>query len=123
MEATRLVEELNRAWRKQRYDDLRRYFHQDVVLTIPGVEPLHGIDAMIDSYRQFGEAAVIHRFDAIEVSVHQHGPIALCRYDFEVDYETAAGRFVERGAEIYAIDERLVPPRVVWRTQVTGPAG
>lgn len=120
MDIEQFIRDLNETWREHRYQDLRQYFADDVVMLQPGGHAvLKGVDAMIDSYRQFGEVGTIHAFDITELSVYNYSSFVMCHMGFTVDYEIQAGRFVENGLEIYTIDNSGPEPRIVWRTQIT----
>lgn len=115
----KFVRDLNTAWKDRRYEDLYKYFHDDVVMLPPGTgEPIMGIEPMVQSYRQFVSMGTIHSFDITNVTMYEYGAVSMCHMRFDVDYEIESGRFREEGLEVYAIDTSDADPRVVWRTQI-----
>lgn len=117
-----LLLDLSDTWLEGRYDDLRRFYDPDVAMLPPGgLEPIVGVDAMIDSYRQFGKVGTLHHFELEDINIVEHRSTAVCHVTFEVDYEIGSGRYRERGVEVYVIDTTQDPPRIVWRTQVSKP--
>lgn len=111
--------DLNFAWYEGRYDDLERYYHPDVVMSVPGcLQPVVGRAAMLETYREFAEAVKVHAFSINQMEVFAYDGVELCHLDFEVDYETSDGRFQEQGRDVYVIKENAHgEKRVVWRTQ------
>jgi len=119
----RFVRDLNRAWVEERYEDLRAFFDDDVVLLTPGAgDATVGAESMVESYRQFASLATVHGFEVTGVELFARGPVVMAHARFDVDYEISTGRFRESGLEIYAIDVSGdvsgSSPKVVWRTQV-----
>ena len=115
------IRDLNNTWLEGRFDDLHAYFNANVVMLPPGeVQPVVGVDAMVESYREFGSLGIVHSFEILEVVVHEFGPLAVCQVSFVIDYEMQARRFRENGLEVYALDTSRETPQVVWRTQIPG---
>lgn len=111
---------MNEAWRNHRFEDLYKYYHDDVVMLPPGgSEPIAGVEAMVESYRQFGKIGTIYQFEITELTVFTFDTIAICHMRFTVDYKTNSNRFNEEGLEIYTVAISGAVPKIVWRTQVT----
>ena len=114
-----IVEGINAAWLAGRFDELRDYFHPDVVLAQPGVaRRAVGRDALIDSYRQFAAAATMHSFTPGEVHVDAAGDSAVTTMPWEMDYEMDGQRYQERGWELLVFGRRDGRWVVLWRTVV-----
>ncbi len=112
------IKELTDTWLEERYDDLYEFFHQDVALLPPGsVAPIIGRELVIDSYRQFASVGTVHKFDILEITLHTYEHTTVCDMLFEVDYELDAGRYHERGLEVYVIDTSGPKFNILWRTQ------
>ena len=115
-----LIRDMNAAWLAQNHDALYPYFHKDVVMVPPGGDiPIVGVEAMVQSYRDFNAMGTIHDFKILEVNVYHYSGVCMCHMRFEVDYEIEAGRFSEKGQEIYAIENAQQEPKIVWRTQIS----
>ncbi len=114
-----LVRAINDCWLGGRYDDLRRYFHPGIKLAMPGFEQsVAGRDAIIDSYRDFGERATVRRFEARPSHVDVIGPTAVSATRFEIDYEIEGNSFSESGTDVLVFQHGDDGWRVVWRTVV-----
>ena len=112
------VRRLNRSWLEGRLDDLRQYFADDVCLLPPGTaQPIMGVDAVINTYREFLAIGTLHRFELSNITTFVSGNVGVCRLDFDVDYEIESGRFVESGSEVYVLDLQGAEPKIIWRTQ------
>ncbi len=119
MDLQRFIADLNDTWREARYDDLPRFFAEGVGLLPQGyVDPIVGVDAMVESYRQFGAEGKVHRFEVTQEHCHTYPGVAVYRLYFDVDYEIESGRFVESGLETYCISLAGDAPKIVWRTQL-----
>ncbi|MDX1438952.1 MAG: nuclear transport factor 2 family protein [Rubricoccaceae bacterium] len=115
----RFIRELNDTWRAQRYEDLASFFHNDVVLLPPGSEePVESVEAIVESYRQFGASATIHSFTIEQIRVYDFKTVALCQMGFDIDYEIESGRYREHGMEVYVVENSGHDPKIIWRTQV-----
>ena len=109
---------LNDAWLDQNFEELYAYFSKDCVLLAPsGNETLTGVEAMVDSYRQFSELAHIHDFSVMDIQTYTRSDLAVCHVSFEIDYELGDERHIEQGMEIYVLSVTGSYLQVVWRTQ------
>src|SRR5437763_12930081 len=100
-DVTSIVAKINDAWPKGRFDELRDYFHPDVVLAQLGFgRRTVGRDALIDSYRQFVSEATIHSFTQGELHVDATGGSAVATLPWEMDYEIEGQRYRERGWDL-----------------------
>jgi len=114
-----IVRNINDAWLHGRFDELRDYFHPDVVLAQPGVaKRMVGRDALIDSYRQFAASATIHSFTTGDVQVDGGGDSAVTTMPWEMDYTIEGQRYQERGWDLLVFGKREGRWVVVWRTVV-----
>jgi hypothetical protein len=101
---------INDAWVNGRFDELREYFHTDVVLAQPGLaRRIVGRDALIDSYRQFAAEAA-GSFRAGEIRVDAAGDSAVTTMPWTTDEE--------RGWDLLVFGKRDGRWVVVWRTIV-----
>lgn len=120
METTeQFIRNLNDAWINKQFDDLRKYFHDSVVMLPPGATvAITGADNMVESYRQFVDTAKIHAFQTKQISCFNFDSISVCHMPFEIDYEYGGQRSREVGMEVYSIGKFASGLKVVWRTQV-----
>ena len=111
--------DLNDAWVEQRYDDLYGFYHDDVVMLPPGLsEPMVGVEAVVQSYREFGKIGKLHGFKVTDFKQFDYGSAVMCHMRFEVDYQIGTDRFQEEGLEVYTVVAADSKLQVVWRTQI-----
>jgi len=118
-EINAIVEKINAAWLAGRFDELREYFHPDVVVAQPGFGGRTvGREALIAGYADFTRDATIHSFTTGEVHIDQTAGSAVTTMPWTMDYEFGGQRYEEKGWELLVfgrLDGRWV---VVWRTMV-----
>ena len=118
-ELREIVTRINSAWLTRRFDELRDYFHPDVVLAQPGLaRRTVGREALIDSYRQFVSEATIHSFTPGETHVDEAAESAVTTTPWEMDYTIEGQRYQERGWDLLVFGKREGRWVVVWRTVV-----
>jgi hypothetical protein len=110
-----VVAAINAAWIAGRFDELRDYFHPDVVLAQPGrAKRMVGRDALIESYRDFMRNATIHSFTPGAVQVDG----VVSTMPWEMDYTFEGERYQERGWDLLVFGKHDARWVVVWRTVV-----
>lgn len=122
-EICRLVKAINDCWVEGGYDELRRYFHDGMLLAMPGFEKrIHGAGPILDSYRDFGTKAHIHSFEADEPQIDflERGSSAIAATGFTIDYEFDGTRYRETGTDLLAFAKIDGGWRVWWRTVIPG---
>lgn len=118
-EIAALVRTINDCWIEGRYDDLHRYFHDAMVLVMPGFEQrVEGAEPIIDSYRGFGEQATIHAFEAQEAQVDIVGSTAITATPFAIDYDFEGTRYRETGIDLLVFTREQDGWLVRWRTLI-----
>ncbi len=119
IEIARLVAEINEHWLEGHYEELRRYFDPQMVLAMPGFERrVEGAEAIIESYREFGDQATIHRFEPGDARVDVLGPSAVVATGFAIDYEYEGTRYRETGTDLLVFVRKEDGWSVRWRTVV-----
>jgi len=114
-----IVTAINEAWLAGRFDELRDYFHPDVVLAQPGfAKRTVGREALIASYRDFVNRATIHSFTPGELQIDDSGDSAVTTMPWEMDYTIEGQRSQERGWDLLVFGKRDGRWVVVWRTVV-----
>lgn len=113
---------LNDCWQRGDVDALASCYHPDVVLLPPDLGvPIRGRDAVVASYRDFLEAARLDRFQAVDLDVFSFpagdGATHVAHLTFEIDYTLADERYLERGLEIYVMQEHAGRLQIIWRQQ------
>lgn len=111
-----LVERLNAAWPARRWDELLHVFHVDVVLVPAGSgSRVVGRDAVIESYRDFVDQAVLHGLEMGRAAIDVFGSTAVALCPYTVDYEFDGVRRVESGHDLLVLRGDGASWRVVWR--------
>jgi ketosteroid isomerase-like protein len=114
-----VVAAINDAWLYGRFDELRDYFHPDVVLAQPGFGGRTvGRQALIENYRQFAREATLRSFTAGEVHIDAAGDSAVTTMPWTMEYEIAGAQYEERGWDLLVFGKRDGRWVVVWRTVV-----
>lgn len=116
------VRQLNDAWLAGRFDDLKHFFHPEVVLEHPGFKTRTvGRDPLIKSYADFAAQATIDSFETGEPQVDLSGDVAVTILPWRMKYQFGGNAFDESGWDILVWnrgEERWV---VVWRTVILKP--
>jgi hypothetical protein len=113
------TEEMDRCWMERRFSDLSRYIADDVVMVAPGGTPrMEGLDAAVESYRQFMGRSEVSRFVASDHIVTLRGHAAIVEYDWRMAWRDHGIDNEAKGREILAVVHRDTGWRVVWRTQL-----
>ena len=121
---------LNDAWLAQDYVGLSSLYHAEAVLLPPDVgEPITGLGAICDSYKDFHAACSVRNFAVTSHSSWAYGSsevkteaptTIMVHMRFEIEYQLneAADSVTEEGLEVYTLllsSEH--EPQIVWRAQ------
>jgi len=112
------IDDLNRTWQAGRYDDLKAFYHPDVVLLPPDAgEAIRGREAVVASYVDFGAAAELESFEAMDLAVFDFETTSSVHMPFVMRYRHEGRRFEDRGVELYTVQTGGLRPQIVWRCQ------
>ena len=115
--------DLNQCWQRGDLAAIADYYHPDVVLLPPDLgEPILGRDAVVDSYRDFLEAATLKNFEitSLEIFPFETGGNSatfVAHLAFDVAYSLDEDVFIEKGLEVYTISEQDGEMKILWRHQ------
>ncbi|MEI9849899.1 MAG: nuclear transport factor 2 family protein [Sphingomonas sp.] len=113
------TKQMDRCWMERRFGDLSGYLADDVVVVAPGGKHrIAGLDAAIESYREFMSRSDVDRFDSSGHVVTQRGATAVVEYDWDMSWTDQDASHVAEGREILVLAQRDHGWRVVWRTQL-----
>ena len=88
---------LNDAWTKGNPNDLKNYFHKDMVaITATDRERLEGKEACFTSWNNFTKAAKIHHWNELEPRIQIYGNTAVVTYYFDMSFDMG-GQTVKLG--------------------------
>lgn len=117
-EIRRFLLALNQAWQQGELDALAAFYHPDVVLLPPDLGPaIRGRDSVVASYREFLQSAQLERFEPTSLEVFSFPGSHVAHLNFEVDYTLAGERYLEKGLEVYALQETDGGLQIIWRQQ------
>ncbi len=121
-EVWQTVQALNACWLEGRPQALDPFFHEQVVMAMPGlVERVRGREAIVGSYAEFLKQATVHAFEPTDARVDVHVDVAVVTYQWKTDYELASVRYEETDSEILVLQRTDGRWQVLWRTLVLQP--
>ncbi len=97
LEVWQTLRALNDAWTKGKPDDLKNYFHRDMVaITATERERLEGRESCFTSWNNFAKAAKIHDWKELEPRIQIYGNTAVVTYYFDMSFDMG-GQTVKLG--------------------------
>lgn len=119
-EVWKTLRELNDAWTKGNPEDLKNYFHADMVAITPtDRNRREGREACVADWVEFAKAATIHRWKERDPKIQVYGNVAVVTYYFEITFEKggqtihSGGRdlfvFVQEGGRWWAVADHFSP--------------
>ncbi len=96
--------ELNDCWTtpEGNPDDLKKYFHKNMVAITPTVpHRLEGREACASGWKQFAKAATIHLWEAIEPKIEVYGSSAVVTYYFDMSFTMGGRRIDMKGRDMF----------------------
>lgn len=101
-EIKRTVDELNRTWRNQRFEELGQFFDEHIVMKGPGFKDLvPGREALVQSYAKFMKQSKVTEFAESNHSIHSWGDTAAATYDWTISYEQDGQVHRDSGQEMF----------------------
>jgi ketosteroid isomerase-like protein len=118
-----LISKINQAWLTSNFEELRGYFHDDVVTRGPSLESLgKGIDPCVKSFEDFLRAAKVDDFKESDVQVDLFGSSAIATFAWEIKYEMNGQNYHEAGHDVFVFTRDDGQWRAVWRAVLLSPA-
>jgi len=110
------------AWREGRPEDLRAFFHEDIVTVLPGLQVrVAGREPCVQSYRDFLAAATVQDYREAEPAVDVWGDTAVTTCRWEMAWEMNGQPCREAGHELFVFTRTAGRWLAVWRTLVPLP--
>lgn len=114
-----LVNRINGTWLQGDPNDLKKFFHPDIVVQPPGVSPrVHGRDACIASYQAFTEQAQVRSFEPRDAEIDVFGETIIASYRYRILYEMGGETFDEDAGDLLVFIKDGDNWLVVWRTMI-----
>ncbi len=119
------IRELNSTWQRGDFTALENFYHENVVLLPPDSgEPIQGRAAVIESYKDFNEQAMLTDFRITGLHAYPFGStiddpnstIHMVHMRFEVEYQLDGRNYWDSGLEVYAVVGNT-EPQIIWRSQ------
>lgn len=113
-----MINRLNDDWLNDRFENLSRYFHKQVVMIQTGThKKVTGREEMIDSYRKFMEESEVldFRIKNLRIDVFENTAIAI--YTFSIKYRVETTKYDEVGLETLVLNLHNGHWQIVWRNQ------
>lgn len=112
-----VIDNINRVWLQGDPQDLRQFFHPDVVVQPPGESPrVYGIEACVSSYAEFRSQARIQRFTPGDAEIDVFGDTAVATYRYEIAYILGDEAFDKTAGELLVLMHGDDGWRIIWRT-------
>jgi hypothetical protein len=101
------VQELNRAWRENRFEELGHFFDPDVVMKCPGFKDLvHRREALVKSYADFMAQSRVIDYAESDHLTHVWGDAAAVTYHWTMTYEQKGQTKRELGQDMFVFARR-----------------
>lgn len=111
--------DMDRCWQERRFDDLRNYLDENIAIVAPdGGARTAGIEAAIDSYREFLERSEVTRYETSDTIVTERGDTAILEYRWAMDWTSDGTAHTAEGREILVLNRSGEEWKAVWRIQL-----
>jgi len=118
-ELVTFAKDMDRCWMERRFTDLSRFIADDVVMVAPGGKHrMQGLEAAIESYREFMARSTVQHFQTSGYAVTRRGSAAVVEYDWDMAWSDQATGHQAKGREILMLARFEDGWRVVWRAQI-----
>lgn len=102
--AWKFVHTLNRVWTEGRPEELKDFFHSEIVAIVPtSRERLVGRDACIEGWTSFVKAATIYSWTETNPMVSVFGDTAIVTYEYQSDVLLGANRMSLTGRDMFTL--------------------
>ena len=116
-EIRHVLRNINHAWTEGPVDDLRKYFHEDMIIAQPGFGIRgEGKNACVDSYREFAGMASIDGLRESEHVILVWGDTAVASYRFDIEYELDGQAHQDAGYDLFVFTRQDGTWLAAWRT-------
>lgn len=118
-----ILHKINEAWSKGEADQLKEYFHDDLVILGPNLQRMgEGKKACMESYKEFIAQAIVHDYREIDHTIDVWGNTAVVTYVFDISYEMNGQTFRESGHDMFVFNREGEQWLAVWRMVLPSPA-
>jgi uncharacterized protein (TIGR02246 family) len=115
-EAWEFVRRINAAWLEGHPERLSELFHDRVVIVGPdGSRYAEGKEAVVESYRSFGEQATISDYRESDGKIDIYDTVAIVSYRYDIDYTIEGQSSRETGRDVIVLEKSDGRWLAVWR--------
>src|SRR5262245_60362394 len=115
----RILDEVTRAWLERRFDDLGRYFDEDIVMKGPALKDLvRGRAPLVASFVDFMTKSKVIHYEDSNHSVHTWDNTATASFDWTITYEQAGKTSTDHGQSLFVFARRQGEWRIVLRVML-----
>jgi ketosteroid isomerase-like protein len=101
-EIWKTLRDLNNTWTKGNPDDLKKYFHADMVAITPtDRKRREGREACVRDWTEFSKVAKIYSWKEIDPKIQIYGNTAVVTYYFELSFEREGQKMDFAGRDMY----------------------
>jgi len=101
------VKAINQAWTQEgRIDELKKYFHQDMVAIVPSDSSrLEGQTKCLNNWQEFALSTKINYFEESKplVQIYNQGKTAIVTYYYEGSFEMGGRTMILRGRDMMVL--------------------
>jgi ketosteroid isomerase-like protein len=117
-----IVQDVNRVCREgQGFDRLAAFFHEGMVMVLPGVDyRAEGRAACLRCYQDACSTMKIHRLDGSQERIDLWDGTAVAAYRYDCVWEWQGKTFTDEGREILVLVRDGQDWRIAWRTLIPG---
>ncbi|GAA5785257.1 hypothetical protein YWS52_15770 [Chitiniphilus shinanonensis] len=96
------VRAMNDAWTRGNPDDLRHFFHADMVAFAATVrDRIDGGPACIAGWKGFAESTRIHHWHELDPVIHVYGDAAVVAYYFDMSFDLGGRTHRSQGRDLF----------------------
>jgi hypothetical protein len=101
-EILNLIKSINKTWLEGRIEDLRNFFHQNIVMISPDFNNrLTGSDEIIKSYKDFYNSSKTYGFNESDFHIELFDKTATADYLYHIIYEINNKKYNGTGREVW----------------------
>ncbi len=116
-EVRKTLSAINDAWRNNNPEDLIDFFHQDIVMKMPGFKgEVIGRKALVDSFVEFCTNADILEYSESDVQINVIGNSAVAAFKFDMIYKREKFRIRSKGRDFWIFEKINSGWVAIWRT-------
>ena len=115
-EILNIIKNINKSWLEGRIEDLRNYFHKDIIMISPDFKSrLTGIDEIIKGYKDFYNSSKTFSFEESDFHIKIFDGTASADYFYHIVYEINNKKYDGTGREIWTFSKINNYWLAVWR--------